>query len=44
MTIWRMRIGTNTLGLCNTHCFSTAKMVAQMHLNVMRTCLVFFLL
>jgi len=40
MTIWRMRIAcwmlkaTNTLRLCNTHCFSTAIMVARTRLNV----------
>jgi len=35
MTIWRIRIACrlpkapNTHGLCNTHCFSTAKMVTH---------------
>jgi len=40
MKIWRMRIAcwipkaTNTLSLCNTHCFFTSTMVARTHLNV----------
>jgi len=40
MTIRRMRIAcwilkaTNTLTICNTHCFSTATMVARTRLNV----------
>jgi len=42
VTIWRMRIAcsihkatnTHTLRLCNTHCFSTAKVVARTRLYV----------
>ena len=41
MTIWRMRIACwvlrsykYTLRLCNTHCLSTATMVAKTRLNV----------
>jgi len=40
MTIWRMCIArripkaTNAHGLCNTHCFSTAKMVARTCLDI----------
>jgi hypothetical protein len=41
MTIWCMGISywipntSNTLRICNIHCFSTATMVAQIWLNVM---------
>jgi hypothetical protein len=31
----RIPKATNTLGLCRTHCFPTAKMDARTHLNVM---------
>jgi len=40
MTIWRTHIAcwitkaTHTLTVCNTHCFSTATMVACTRLNV----------
>ena len=40
MTIWRTRIAcwipkaANTHSLCNTHCFSTARMIARTRLNV----------
>ena len=42
MTIWRMRMSryvpkatnTHTHTICNTHCFSTATMIARTHLSV----------
>ena len=42
MTIWHMRIAcwilmatnTHTPRLCNTHCFSTAKMITRTRLNI----------
>ena len=40
MAIWLMRIAswipkaTNTLRLCNNHCFSTSTMVARTRLNI----------
>jgi hypothetical protein len=50
MAIWRMRIAcwmtkaTDTLSICNTHCFSTATMIARKRLNFtfMRTLPVLF--
>jgi hypothetical protein len=40
MTVWRMRIAysipkaTNTLRMCNTHCFSTPTVAERTHLDV----------
>jgi hypothetical protein len=46
MTVWHTRIScwvpkainVHTLGICNIYCFSPAKMVARMHLNVNVVC------